>query len=143
MGIFTYVFKVNKILKSDSATAAFAPSEVVSAIVNLVEAKKVLSNTEYQFVYAVFETYKQSKSKRYLSKQGYLDLCKEIAAHFDLIAPYYKFCGDSKMQILMLEESGKKEFRNRAKILLDKGAIFEDEWTKLHKEFLESFCVYF
>ena len=142
MSIFTYGFRVNKILKNESETAFFTPSEIVSAIVNLLDAKKSLTQDEYFFVSVVFETYRQIKRKLLLSKSGFIGLCNEIIAHLDLIAPYYKFCGDSRMRILMLEEDEKYEYRQRAKKILKQKAIFKEEWMKLHQEFLEMFHSY-
>ena len=142
MSIFTYGFRVNKILKNESETAFFTPSEIVSAIVNLLDAKKSLTPDEYFFVSVVFETYRQIKRKLLLSKSGFTGLCNEIIAHLDLIAPYYKFCGDSRMRILMLEEDEKYEYRQRAKAILKQKAIFKEEWMNLHQEFLEMFHSY-
>lgn len=142
MSIFTYGFRVNKIFKNENETAFFTPSEIVSAIVNLLDAKKSLTQDEYFFVSVVFETYRQIKRKLLLSKSGFIGLCNEIIAHLDLIAPYYKFCGDSRMRIMMLEEDEKYEYRQRAKAILRQKAIFKEEWMKLHQEFLETFHSY-
>ena len=142
MSIFTYGFRVHKIFKNENETAFFTPSEIVSAIVNLLDAKKFLTRDEYFFVYVVFETYRQIKRKLLLSKSGFIGLCSEIIAHLDLIAPYYKFCGDSKMRIMMLEEDEKYEYRQRAKAILKEKAIFKEEWMNLHQEFLEMFHSY-
>lgn len=142
MSIFTYGFRVNKIFKNENETAFFTPSEIVSAIVNLFDAKKSLTRDEYFFVSLVFETYRQIKRKLLLSKSGFIGLCNEIIAHLDLIAPYYKFCGDSRMRIMMLEEDEKYEYRQRAKAILKQKAIFKEEWMNLHQEFLEMFHSY-
>lgn len=142
MSIFTYGFRVNKIFKNENETAFFTPSEIVSAIVNLLDAKKSLTRDEYFFVSVVFETYRQIKRKLLLSKSGFIGLCNEIIAHLDLIAPYYKFCGDSRMRIMMLEEDKKYEYRQRAKAILKQKAIFKEEWMNLHQEFLEMFHSY-
>ena len=142
MSIVTYGFRVNKIFKNENETAYFTPSEIVSAIVNLLDAKRTITHDEYFWVYVVFETYRRIKSKLLLSKSGFVGLGSEIIAHLDLIAPYYKFCGDSKMKILMIEEKQKYEYRQRAKVILKQKAIFTEEWMKLHREFLEAFHSY-
>ena len=142
MSIFTCGFRVNKIFKNENETAFFTPSEIVSAIVNLLDAKKSLTRDEYFFVSVVFETYRQIKRKLLLSKSGFIGLCNEIIAHLDLIAPCYKFCGDSRMRIMMLEEDEKYEYRQRAKAILKQKAIFKEEWMNLHQEFLEMFHSY-
>lgn len=139
MSIFTYWFRVNKIFKNENETAYFTPSEIVSGIVNLLDAKKSLTQEEYFFVSVVFELYTRQKNKLLLSKTGFLGLCNEMIAHFDLIAPYYKFCGDRKMQIMKLEETLKHQYRQRAKLILRQKAILKEEWFELHKEFMEIF----
>ena len=142
MSIFTYGFRVKKIFKNESEAAFFTPSEIVSAIVNLFDAKKALTQDEYFFVSLVFQTYRKVNTKLLLSKSGFVSLCSEIIAHLDLIAPYYKFCGDARMRIVAVEEDAKYEYRQRAKMLLNKKAIFKEEWMKLHQEFLEMFHSY-
>lgn len=139
MSIFTYGFRINKIFKNQNATAYFTPSEIVRAIVNLLDAKKSLSSYEFYFVSAVFDTYRRIKRKSLLSKKGFVELSKEIIAHFDLIAPYYKFCGDKNMRFMMLEEDDKHIFRQRAREILNKNAIFGNEWMMLHTDFLQIF----
>lgn len=139
MGIFTYGIKVNKIMKDKAATAFFTPCEIVSAIVNLIDAKRNLSQEEYLFVSIVFETYRRLKNKILLNQEGFLGVCNEIICHLDLIAPYYKFCGNSNIQMAMLIDNCKAEFRSQAKTLLNDNKIFKDEWMILHKEFLQEF----
>ena len=139
MSLFTYGFRVKKILKNENETAFFTPKEIVSAIVNLLDAKRNLTYDEYFFVSVVFKAYRCFDEKILLCKRGFLGLCNDIIAHFDLIAPYYRFCGDSRMQILMLVEDEKYEYRQRAKAILEKKAIFKEEWMELHREFKERF----
>lgn len=142
MSMFTYGFRVNKIFKDENATAYFTPSEIVSAIVNLMDAKRCLTKEEYFFVSVVFETFRMVKRKLLLRKSGFVGLCNEMIAHFDLVAPYYKFCGDTKMNIMMFLESEKSEYRQRAKAILNKKAIFQEEWNQLHQEFMEKFWAF-
>ena len=138
-GIFAYIHKVKKIFDNESATADFTLSEIVSAIVNLLDAKKELTKEEYNYVLYVYDAFNKIKDKKTLNKNGFIRLCDNIMAHFDLVAPYYKFCGDSKMKLLALFDSEKNRYRTRAKILLEKGAVFGDEWMELHKTFLKDF----
>ncbi len=139
MSIITYGFRVNKIFKNCSATAYFKPCEIVSAIVNLMDAKNCLTEEEYFFVQVVFFTYKQMTNKLLLNKKGFISLSNEIIAHLDLIAPYYKFCGNSKMAIAMLRDEDKNDYRQRAKVLLKEKAIFKEAWIELQQEFLKKF----
>lgn len=140
MNFLTYGKRVDKIFKNERATAVFKPCEIVFAIVNLLDAKKALSEEEYFFVSVVFEVFKMAKKKLRLSQSGFVGLCNDMIAHFDLVAPYYQFCGDSKTGIMMMaEEDDKYEYRQRAKALLKRKAIFREEWMELHEEFMERF----
>ena len=139
MGFFTYYTKVKKISKSLTATAYFTPSEIVSAIVNLLEAKKNLTPKEYFYVSVVFDKFNNSKNKLLLNQESFLDLCNDIIAHFDLIAPYYMFCGNQNLQVEQQTEIYKVRYRQQAKILLNDGKIFQEEWIQLHQKFIEEF----
>ena len=132
---------MQRVLNNEGCTEKFTPAEIVSGIVNLLDAKRNLSQEEYFFVSVVFEVYSRDKQKRILSRSGFLALCNEIIAHIDLIAPYYKVCGDRRMEFLSLEESGKYEYRQRAWWLLRQRGIFGEEWMSLHREFSERFCI--
>ena len=87
----------------------------------------------------VFDYYEKLKNKMPLNQKSYLSLCNEIIAHFDLIAPYYKFCGNQNMQVEKIVEGYKTEYRQRAKILIKEKKIFKEEWVTLHNEFLQKF----
>jgi hypothetical protein len=43
------------------------------------------------------------------------------------------------MQISMMTDKYKNEYRERAKIILERKEIFKEEWMSLHKEFLKEF----
>ena len=141
MSIFTYGIRVKRVLFKHGATAEFTRSEVVSAIVNLMDARRYLSREEYIFVEAVFDIYRADKQKILLDKNGFLDLCNEIITHLDLIAPYYKICGDPGMRILSLDEKDKIRYRKRAWELIGREAFFGDEWMELHSEFANKFAI--
>ena len=136
---FTYGARVSNIVQNEGATEYFTPSEIVCTMVNLVDAKQCLTEEEYFYVCVVFEMYRRQKKKLLLDGEGFVKLFGDIVAHFDLIAPYYKFCGDSSMDTLKGYEEEKSELRRRAKLLLDKKAIFQKEWMDLHEEYLSSY----
>lgn len=139
LNLLNYVEKVNRISKDKAATAYFTTSEIANAIVNLLDAQRYLSQEEYYFVLIVFEVCNMLKDKLLLNYDGFLDVCNEIMAHFDLIAPYYKFCGDPNMQIAKFIDDDKYEYRQKAKKIIKAGKIFQEEWMTLHKEFLQEF----
>ena len=139
MGIFSYIHKVKKIQKKSGATANFTIAEIASAIVNLWDAKQRLTPQEYFYISFIYETYKMMNRKLCLDCLGFLGVCDEIIAHFDLVAPYYKYCGNNKLQAERFIDSEKFEYRNRAKKLLEDKKLFSEEWMTLHKEFMEEF----
>ena len=139
MGIFGYIHKVNKIQKKIGATAYFTLAEIASGIINLWDAKQKLTPQEYFYVSVIHETYKMIRKELCLDYLGFLGVCNEIIAHFDLVAPYYKYCGNNQLQMARLIDDEKLEYRERARELLDDKLLFKEEWMALHKEFMEEF----
>ena len=140
MNFFTYGNRVNRIFSNEEATAVFKVREIVYAIVNLLDAQKVLSKEEYFFVAVAFGAFSRTKKKMRLSRDGFVGLCNDIIAHFDLIAPYYQFCGNSEVgEEMRLEEWDKHVFRLRARVILRRKEIFGEEWMELHEEFMKKF----
>ncbi len=138
MSIFTYGHRVRKVL-FDGATANFKISEITMATVNLMDAKRCLSAQQYFYVEVVYKTFSSMKKTLSLNKNGFLGFSYNLMAHYDLIGPYYKFCGDKNMTLVALQEPDKLAYRRRAKKLLDMGLIFQEEWMALHQEFLDAF----
>lgn len=130
---------MKKIQKKIGYTAFFTPTEIVSAIINLWDAKQKLNSEEYFYVNVIYETYRLLKNEVCLDYFGFLGLCNEIIAHFDLVAPYYKFCGSNNLQMEVFRESLKSPYRKKAIELLNQKLLFRDEWMSLHKEFMEKF----
>ena len=94
---------------------------------------------EYFYVSVVFDKFNNSKNKLLLNQESFLDLCNDIIAHFDLIAPYHMFCGNQNLQVEQQTEIYKVRYRQQAKILLNDGKIFQEEWIQLHQKFIEEF----
>lgn len=138
-GIFSYSKRVSKIANDKNAREYFSPSEIVYAMINLGEAKRCLTQQEYFFVQVVFEIYSRMKNQLLLTQESFVGLCNEIIAHFDLIAPYYKYSGNPMLQIENFVDEDKFEYRQLAKELLNDKKIFSDEWMALHEVFLEDF----
>lgn len=134
-----YVTRIKKIMWNKNAKAYFTPKEIVNAIVNLADAKKVLSQEEYYFIIIIFETFSMLNKKLLLNRDKFMELSNEIIAHFDLIAPYYKFCGSNDTLFEELFDKEKGKYRYKAKKLLTDEKIFTPEWMNLHEEFLQAF----
>ena len=140
MNFFSYGNRVNKIFSNEKATAVFRVREIVYAIVNLLDAQKELSKEEYFFVAVAFGAFNRTKKKLRLSRDGFVGLCNDIIAHFDLIAPYYQFCGNPEVgETMRLEECDKYAFRLRARAILRRKELFGEEWMELHEEFMNEF----
>lgn len=140
MGLLSYIFKIKKISKNPNATAFFTAKEIVGAIVNLMDAKKTLSETDFFYVNVIFETYKLQKKKLLLNYKSFLGVCDEIIAHFDLVAPYHNFCGNNSYKMVAdITDSNKKEYRIKATELIQQNKIFSPEWMSLHKDFKSIF----
>lgn len=139
MGIFNYIRKVKKIQKNIGSIAVFTPSEMVFGMVNLLQAKQKLTAQEYFYISVIYEAYRMIKEEVCLDYFGYLGLCSDIVANFDLVAPYYKFCGSNQLQIASFIDAAKMGYRNKAKMLLEEKKLFTEEWSELHDEFMEKF----
>ena len=135
--------KVKKLRYDHNVKECFTKSELVVGIVNLREAQTVLSFKENFYVNAVYEKYQQDTKPMYLNYEEYLNITDEMIAHFDLVAPWYKYCGDSGMrltgELATLVDKAKSSFRKRAWALIDEKKIFRDEWVILQKEFRNEF----
>lgn len=139
MGIFGFIHRAKKIQKYLGSTEKFTSAEIVNAIVNLWDAKKRLDAEEYFYVSVIYETYSRIKTEIQLDYLGYLGLSNEIIAHFDLVAPYYKYCGNNKLVNAYFIDNQKLPYRKVAKKLLEEKKLFKEEWMSLHEEFMKEF----
>lgn len=139
MGIFKFIYKVKKIQKNLGSAEMFTSSEIVSAIINLRDARKRLDPKEFFYVSVIYEVYSRMETKIQLDYLGYLGVCNEMIAHFDLVAPYYKYCGNNKLIDAYFIDNQKLEYRKSAKQLLEDKKLFKEEWMLLHGKFKEKF----
>lgn len=123
----------------DGATESFSVAEITKAFVDLHAAKKALTEEEFRLVKIAFEIFCQKDEARLLDKAGLVALCDELISQFDLIAPYYRFCGEN-VGIASVAEPMKQLYRLKAKRLLKSGLpFFGKEWEELRKDFAEEF----
>lgn len=87
----------------------------------------------------IYEVYKKVDRELCLNYNGFLGVCNDIIAHFDLVAPYYQYCGNNQLTMAAYFEPQKQSYRLRAKKLLDEKLIFREEWMELHEEFVQEF----
>lgn len=111
--------KVMRIQNDSSATAGFGEAELLIGIVDIERASKVLSTEEYDCVKQIFDFF-DSHWKLNLTYQEYIDKCFDIASHFDMVAPYWKFAGNLfPLKVKFVQQDKDKEsYRARAKKLL-------------------------
>lgn len=141
MSIIGYYFRIKKISGDPNAVAKFSVREITGTLVNLLDAKRELSSYENFWVNRLYTAFRERKSKLSLNFKEFMELHNKLIAHFDLVAPYYKFSGNPNLKITVLLEGGKTDFRRRAKMLLDNYEIFNDKWFELHQEFYEIFHI--
>ena len=132
-------YRLKKIQKTFGSTANFTLAEISNTLVNLWNAKNNLTEEEFYCVCEIYETYKQQKKKLCLDVYSFVDICSDIMANFDLVAPYYKFCGNDTLQLEEILEPEKSKYRARARELIKKNLIFEQEWISLLKNFKKEF----
>ena len=138
----TYRSRVKRILSNEFASAKFSVKEIVFATVNLRDAKELLAEDEYTRVYEIFCHFSASVDKKRMGKAQFVYTMSRVMACFDLVAPYYKICGNNKMhKVMSLQELDKYEYRERAKQIFQKHRLFSEEWTQLYSEFWERFYV--
>lgn len=135
----TYPFKVKKLVSNPNATAYFTLSEIVSALINMSKAKKLLSPEDYSYICRVYNKFNNLTEKIIFNRDKFLCICIEMIAHFDMIAPYYIFCNNPNPLMGQHLDEGKDEYRQQAKKLIREGKFFKEEWMQLQEEFLEEF----
>ena len=136
---FNYVQKVQRIYKDPTAMEEFTVSEIVDAIVNLLEAKMVLSYEEFSLVYQLYNHCRQDHTKMVLSKFTFFFYCYGKIANFDLIAPYHMYCGDESMADIDDKTAEKHPYRQKAKEIILHNGFNSVEWKELCDDFFDRF----
>jgi len=98
-----------------------------------------LSEEDFQNVMTLFRVFQETDRTLHMDRERYLCFCTDMMAHFDLIAPYYLFCGNKDMEIAAFLEEEKEPYRRKAKWLLRRNQLFQEEWIELHSDFKSSF----
>ena len=91
MGMIKTIIKMNKISKGEKAK--FTIAEISSGLINLRNAEKNLSKSEYNKVLDLYRELQKDNVKEYeVNINGYNVLCMSIIGKFDKIAPCGKYC---------------------------------------------------
>lgn len=137
--LFKYMKKIENIMNSSNAMEYFTPKEIVYGNVNLADAQSALTPKEYYFVSRVFEKYSMMNKKLLFSHDDFVIFLNKMIAEFDLVAPYYKYSGNTDSILDRQFDFIKSDFRKKARVLLEQNKIFSLDWQKLHNDFYVSF----
>ena len=107
-------------------------------MINLTDAKRNLSKEDYEYVLALYYVYINKNQQIRLNYSKYLRVCDGIIADFDLIAPYYKFCGDVLLAAKIIDDE-KITYRRKAKRLIENNSFGTLEWNSLKEKFMKEF----
>ncbi len=109
-------------LKMSGGTAKLSPSQIVALICNSQDAKRNLSQEEFEWFCAVFSEVRSRTKCETVNMNGYLDMCKVIIRTFEKRFPYLLVDGEHSENI---------ELRNQIKIrkLYADGIKFDEALT--------------
>jgi len=140
-GAFASMRKMQRVTNDDHAIEVFTRSEIVNGIVNLMDAKKHLSTSDFQSIKAIYQHYNQDNQKVECNRSKYFALCYEILSNFDMVAQVDLFTGDGNNDVVFLKEheAMKLSYRKKAKLLVESGKLFSNEWNALNADFKELF----
>ena len=126
--------------------AGLSPKQIVSGVVNLMDARKNLSSNEYALVYMIHTEICKHKEK--ILFKNFFDyseyLLDTIVSQFDIVVPYYLICGNQQFKetVNFTQENMKKAYRKQAQEYLAlNGYRFkgDNQWIELVKRFLREF----
>ena len=139
MGFFGYFYSVRKVMKDENAKANFSSKDIVMSLVDLMNARKRLSSYEYHYVERIFNFIKCLSRKTPMNRAEFIEIRNVFISHFDLVAPYHKYCGNSGLNLDLSKEREKEIYRDRARDIIDECSVFSNEWFDLQKEFYKLF----
>ena len=126
--------------------AGLSPKQIVSGVVNLMDARKNLNSNEYAHVYMIYtEICKHKEKILFKNFFDYSDyLLEAIVSQFDIVVPYYQICGNQQFKetVNFTQENMKKVYRKQAQEHLAlNGYRFKDDnqWIELVKRFVQEF----
>ena len=105
MGVISGIdalLSVKKLKKGKSAFLSIA--QIASMLINLVDAKKSLSDDKYNQIYELFISMQRCNKKIEFNWLSCLATCSEIIQKFDAIAPYRNYSGASLIENCLWEK---------------------------------------
>lgn len=126
--------------------ARLSPNQMVSGVINLMDARKTLNANEYILVYMIYT--EMCKYKEKILFKNFFDyseyLLEHIVSQFDIVVPYYQICGNQQFKETtnFTQEKMKIVYRKQAQEhLASKGYRFkgDNQWSELVKRFVQEF----
>lgn len=93
----------------NGGTATLSYSQITDFIINLSDAKKKLSQSQYEAIYSLYKEMRKCKTKFVMDMNEYLNACVKIINKFDAIAPYEKYSGGNEIEYSFLMDELRKE----------------------------------
>ena len=139
-----YMKRVNSIMNDESAKELFARKEILYAFISLADAKKKLPKRDFIRVEYAFDKLNQifteNNDEILMDQKCFIRETENLIAHFDLIAPYYLFCGNTESMTLSKYFDGlKKDYRLKAKEIWDYRGFLTPMWNELHDAFMKEY----
>lgn len=139
-----YMNRVNSIMNDKSAKELFTRKEILFALISLADAKKKLPKRDSIRVEYAFDKLNQiftdNKDEILMDQCCFIREAEHLIAHFDLIAPYYLFCGkEETMTLSKYFDEQKKDYRLKAKEIWDYRGFLTPQWNELHDAFMKEF----
>lgn len=79
-------------------TAKLSISQITCLVINMPDAQKRLSGSEFESVYALYKELRKCNTKMEMDKYGYVDTAIKIIKKFDAVAPYEKYSGGNELE---------------------------------------------
>lgn len=132
MGIISDFKAVRGVQKiKNGKIAKLSISQIVNLIINLPDAKRKLSQEEYEQVYWTYKGMRECKVKLPMNMEVYCDLAIKIIKDFDLIAPYEKYSGGAEFEYSLLMEDIFGKHHDRIRQLRRDIAALETELKEM------------
>ncbi len=106
MGIFSDIKAVGAVQKiAAGGKAKLSISQITNLLINLPDAQKNLSESDFSEVYSLYQELRKCNTKMDMDKQEYYNTVISIIKRFDAIAPYEKYSGGNETEFsFMMDE---------------------------------------
>ena len=103
--------ELKKLKKGEIANLSI--SQIVNIIINLLDAKKNLSQEQYKNVHMLYNEYRKCNTKLQLTMNGYLNIAIKLIKSFDRIAPYEKYSGGNELEFSFMMQDIRSEVNSQ------------------------------